>query len=146
MGILEEIGNYEYHCPQCDENLRAKEGIEFLTRNNKDKMRSIYLDPNLGKYEFYYDYSHDFEKNEKVDFFCPRCETNLKSTKHSDYVEIIMVVSEAVRFEVLFSSSSVPIWHGLTASLDRAFAVWPSHPSACCWLRNLREKNRSQYF
>lgn len=103
MGILEEIGSYEYHCPHCQENLRAKEGIEFNTRNEDGKMRSIYLDPNLGKYEFYYDYSHVFKENEKVDFSCPHCETNLQSPKHSDYVEILMIVSENVSFEVLFS-------------------------------------------
>lgn len=103
MGILEEIEHYEYHCPSCNENLRAKEGIEFLTRNSQDKMRSIFLDPGIGKYDFYYDYSHDFKQGEKVDFFCPHCEANLISSKHSDYVEILMVVTEAVKFEVLFS-------------------------------------------
>ena len=103
MGILKDIGNYEYHCPHCKENMRAKEGIEFLTKNSKGKMRSIYLDPNLGKYDFYYDYSHDFEEGEKCDFFCVHCEHSLQSSKHSDYVEINMVVSKDVQFEVLFS-------------------------------------------
>ena len=61
MGIGDEIGNYEYHCPHCKENLHAEEGIEFHTKNEAGEMRSIYLDPNLGKYEFYYDYSHVFK-------------------------------------------------------------------------------------
>ena len=64
MGILDEIGSYEYHCPHCKENLHAKEGIEFHTKNEEGKMRSIYLDPDLGKYEFYYDYSNVFKENE----------------------------------------------------------------------------------
>ncbi len=103
MGILTDIGNYEYHCPHCNENLREKEGIEFLTKNEKGKMLSIFLDPSLGKYEFYYDYSHNFEQGEKVDFFCPDCKSSLLSDKHSDYVEVLMIVSDDVQFEVLFS-------------------------------------------
>ncbi len=103
MGLLEEIGKYEYHCPHCNENMREKEGIEFLTKNEKGDMLSIFLDPNLGKYEFYYDYSHHFKDGEKVNFYCPDCEQNLQSKKHSDYVEILMVVSKDVKFEVLFS-------------------------------------------
>lgn len=103
MGILEEIGTYEYHCPHCKENLSAKEGIEFKTKNEDGKMLSIFLDPTLGKYDFHYDYSHVFKKKEKVDFSCPKCESSLQSSKHSDYVEILMIVSEDVQFEVLFS-------------------------------------------
>ena len=103
MGLLEDIGKYEYHCPHCDENMREKEGIEFLTKNEKGGELSIFLDPDFGKYDFYYDYSHNFKEGEKVDFFCPDCNQNLQSSKHSDYVEILMVVSKDVHFEVLFS-------------------------------------------
>jgi len=103
MGILEEIEHYEYHCPGCCKNLHAEEGIEFLTKNNEGKMLSIFLDPGIGKYNFHYDYTHNFDQGEKVDFFCPHCKNSLQSSKHSDYVEILMVVSEAVKFEVLFS-------------------------------------------
>ena len=103
MGILEEIEQYEYHCPRCNENLHTKEGIEFLTKNSEDKMMSIFLDPGIGKYDFRFDYSHNFKQGEKVDFFCPHCEKSLQSSKHTDYVEILMVVSEEVKFEVLFS-------------------------------------------
>jgi len=103
MGILNEIGNYDYHCPHCDTDLKGEKGIEFITKNEKGKTKSIFLDPNLGKYEFHYDYSHDFKDNEKVEFSCPHCKENLQSSKHSDYVEIIMYVSSEVKFEVLFS-------------------------------------------
>jgi predicted RNA-binding Zn-ribbon protein involved in translation (DUF1610 family) len=103
MGILTDIGNYEYHCPHCHENLREKEGIEFLTKNEEGKMLSIFLDPTLGKYDFYYDYSHNFKLGEKVDFFCPDCSHNLQSKKHTDYIEVLMIVSKDVQFEVLFS-------------------------------------------
>ena len=103
MGILKDIGHYEYHCPHCKENLREKEGIEFLTKNEKGKMLSIFLDPTLGKYDFYYDFSHNFEQGERVDFFCPDCNHNLQSPKHSDYVEVLMIVSKDVKFELLFS-------------------------------------------
>lgn len=103
MGILNDIGSYEYHCPHCKENLRAKEGIEFHTKNEQGEMRSIFLDPDLGKYDFYYDYSHVFKENERIDFSCPHCEASLQSSKHSDYAEVWMVVSPDVKFEVLFS-------------------------------------------
>ncbi|MEN8827028.1 MAG: hypothetical protein ABF264_01515 [Flavobacteriales bacterium] len=103
MGILTDIGNYEYHCPHCKENLREKEGIEFFTKNEEGNILSIFLDPNLGKYDFYYDYSHNFKQGEKVDFYCPDCNHSLQSSKHFDYVEVLMIVSKDVKFEVLFS-------------------------------------------
>ena len=103
MGILDEIGSYDYHCPHCDQDLKGENGIEFITKNENGKTKIIYLDPNLGKYEFYYDYSHVFKEKEKVDFFCSHCRESLQSAKHQDYVEIIMRVSNEVQFEVLFS-------------------------------------------
>ncbi len=63
----------------------------------------MYLETKPGSYKLECKPPINFSEKEIIDFYCPKCNTNLKSDKYSRFVEIILKVSPKVSMEVFFS-------------------------------------------
>lgn len=99
------IQHCQYHCPHCEKSLTTNKtvNLKFKTEKNDEKA-AIYLDPKPGNYDFYTKPKINFEKGEKLTFFCPKCKANLTSKKNPDFVELKMMVNNFIFFEALFSN------------------------------------------
>jgi len=93
----------DYMCPKCKGHLNAAGYVIFSTTNKRKKKGLILLSPAVGSYTYKHHNNYTFEKGEMVEFFCPICQTDLKSSKNPDYVSITMIDHQNMEYEVLFS-------------------------------------------
>lgn len=73
-----------------------------ITRINNEKAK-LFLSPKPGSYGFNCVPELSFDKNELVDFSCPKCKNNLSSEKYNKFVQIHLKVTDKVIFDVFFS-------------------------------------------
>lgn len=98
-----DINQYDYYCPKCNNMLSDGDSVVFdITRTNNEKAK-LYLNPKPGSYEFKCLPELNFDKNELVDFSCPKCKNNLSSEKYNKFVQIHLKVTDKVIFDVFFS-------------------------------------------
>ena len=99
------INQYDYYCPKCDSKLNTNNKVVFNIRRSSDEMIKLFLDPKPMSYNFRCEPEPiaAFIENEIVDFSCPHCDKSLESDKYSKFVEIRLMVTENVFFEVFFS-------------------------------------------
>ena len=96
------INQYDYYCPKCDEKLSEDNQVLFhIHRSNKDMVK-LFLDPKPRSYKYKCEPWVDFKENEVVDFACPHCNESLESDKYSNFVAIILKVTDKVIFDVFF--------------------------------------------
>ena len=60
----------------------------------------------FGNYQYKHNPPIDFERNEFLNFYCPKCKTDLKSIQKPEYVSLLMRVENQFDFEILFSRKS----------------------------------------
>tara|TARA_B110000438_G_scaffold297012_1_gene342646 strand:+ start:285 stop:647 length:363 start_codon:yes stop_codon:yes gene_type:complete len=77
--------------------------LNFKRINHKDR-GVIHLSPEPGNYDFLTTPKIDFEKEERVIFICPYCDSDLTSKKNNKFAELKMMVNEIIYFEALFST------------------------------------------
>ena len=93
----------DYMCPKCKGHLNAAGYIIFSTKNKRNKKGLILLSPDVGSYTYKHHNNYNFEPGEMVDFFCPICQTDLRSSKNPEYAGITMIDHQNMEYEVLFS-------------------------------------------
>ena len=97
------ISHYDYYCPKCDEKLSKKNQVLFFIQRDNMELVKLYLDPKPRSYKYKCEPWIDFQENEIVDFICPHCNVNLESDKYSNFVKIVLKVTDNVLFDVFFS-------------------------------------------
>ena len=93
----------DYLCPKCKGHLNAGGYVIFSTKNNRNKKGLILLSPDVGSYTYKHHDEYVFEEGEIVEFNCPICLKNLKSSSHPEFAGIIMVDHHNLEYNVLFS-------------------------------------------
>jgi hypothetical protein len=94
---------YNFYCPNCKNQLDF-DGVVLLntTRHNGGK-GEIHLSTSFGNYDFQHYPRVKFEKNEIINFSCPKCDALLHSPLKPKFVNLIMRVEDQFDFEILFS-------------------------------------------
>ena len=97
------LKQYDYHCSNCNQRLNVMGSVILYIERSNGQCGVVELHPTPGEYNFTTDPVMEFEKNEKVDFFCPACKANLQDKNHPDFVDLKLHVNDNVYFDVLFS-------------------------------------------
>jgi len=95
----------DFVCPKCNGHLLVGDNI-ILAASTKKDMRHwlILLNPELGNYTSVFHPDFQFEKGEKINFFCPLCHSDLASSDiNEDLVKIIMIDENSEKHEIIFS-------------------------------------------
>lgn len=97
------LNQYDYYCPKCKGLLSKNNQVVFeINKRNKERGK-LMLDPKPGSYNYKCKPQLQFDKNELVDFNCPKCKSSLSSEKYNKFVQIHLKVTEKVLIDVFFS-------------------------------------------
>lgn len=100
---MTNIDLYDYYCPKCNNMLSDGDYVVFdIIRTNNEKAK-LFLSPKPGSYEFKCVPPLNFNKEELVDFCCPKCNQNLSSNKYNKFVQILLKITDKVFIDVFFS-------------------------------------------
>lgn len=99
MNLLE----YNYHCPECNHHLNTAHGLKLNVRKDNINLGYIYLNPDIGNYDYTLIGDFSLSENLKYDFDCPSCLSDLTSPKCELYAKLKLNVCEDVSFDILFS-------------------------------------------
>ena len=97
------LSQYDYYCPSCQKQLSENGQVVFLSKRNNSDMFKMFLDPKPGNYNYKCDPEVSFDQGEMVDFYCPHCKEDLKSSKFEKFVKIDLKVTDKVLIDVFFS-------------------------------------------
>lgn len=92
-----------YICPSCHNYLNVGENVVFQAKAQSGKQGIVMLHPELGNYTLIKHPQFKIKKGEKLEFFCPFCNTMLTSEKNENLVKIIKCCKDHHEWEVLFS-------------------------------------------
>lgn len=95
--------NFKFSCPHCNATLSNEDEVTLSTIRKSGEKGTIYLSVAFGNYTYRHIPETDFEKDEIVDFHCPKCNIDLKSQQHEDFALLNMNVEDNINFEVIFS-------------------------------------------
>jgi hypothetical protein len=98
-----KLEKYNFFCPKCHHQLDELGNIHLKTARENGDMGVMHLATSFGTYSYEHEPSIEFLENELVDFFCPKCNVNLVSSKYTDYVQMVMRAENKYDFEILFS-------------------------------------------
>jgi hypothetical protein len=93
----------DYLCPHCRGLLNAGDYIVFSSRTNKGGHGIIMLHPEVGNYTVAKHPMFEYEKGERLLFYCPMCNKELASDVHENLAKIILVDEEKKEFDIHFS-------------------------------------------
>lgn len=94
-----------YLCPACRSYLRVWNNVIFAVKSTEnDKKGILLLNPGLGNYAVVSHPDLTFETGEKIDFFCPVCQTSLVDDMiNENLVRVIMIDELDNEYDVYFS-------------------------------------------
>jgi len=93
----------DFLCPKCKDHLRVGEHLIFKVKNSRKKPALILLHPQIGNYSSIKHPSFEFNKGEILEFFCPLCNTPLRSDIHQNLAMVEMVDEKGKNSAVYFS-------------------------------------------
>jgi uncharacterized protein YbaR (Trm112 family) len=93
----------DYLCPKCRHFLNVGENVVFHAKASHRREGLIILHPQVGNYQVVKHPSFEYEMGEKVEFYCPYCNTKLTSERNDNLVKILMVDEKRQEYELLFS-------------------------------------------
>lgn len=95
--------DFDFHCPCCDHKLNMNNEIDFKVNTNDKYLSKLRLSRVPGVYGYKSDHKLDIQNGDHVDFYCPKCESNLHSIQHLDFIEIKIKLTEDVEYNLVFS-------------------------------------------
>ncbi len=98
-----KLEKYNFYCPKCQHQLSDSGTVRLETKRHNGDSGEMHLSASFGTYSYKHTPAINFEKNEKVDFFCPNCKTNLRSNDYPNFVLMMMRAENEFEFEILFS-------------------------------------------
>lgn len=93
----------DFLCPKCREHLRVGEHLIFKVRNSRKQSGLLLLHHEIGNYSSMKHNSFEINKGETLEFYCPVCNTSLKSDIHQNLAMVIMNDDSGRQFIVYFS-------------------------------------------
>jgi hypothetical protein len=90
-------------CPKCNDHLRIGDHIIFKVKNSKKQSGLMMLSPQIGNYSSVKHPEFSFSKGEMLEFFCPLCNTSLRSDIHPNLALVLMNDEHGNKFDVYFS-------------------------------------------
>ncbi len=93
----------DYLCPFCRGLLNAGDYIVLTSRTKRGGHGLIMLHPEVGNYTVTKHPLFEYEKNEKLSFFCPMCNKELASDVHENLAKIILIDEQKKEFDIYFS-------------------------------------------
>ena len=97
------LWKYNYYCPSCDHQLTNNNQIHFKVERENNQSSNLFLSAVPGEYGYNSDDSLALSQGEKIDFYCPSCDSSLLSESNPGLVEVNMKVTDKIIFEVFFS-------------------------------------------
>lgn len=97
------LQDYNYYCPHCKCRLTMNNAIHFYIKDKHKQKANISLSAAPGVYGYESDVNLEIMIGDILEFYCPSCHANLQSKKYPDFIEIHLIVTENIYFEVLFS-------------------------------------------
>jgi uncharacterized protein YbaR (Trm112 family) len=98
-----DINEFSFCCPYCSQDLSTANEIVLNTKRKNGDIGSIHLNTTFGNYSYTHFPAVQFEKGEVVDFLCPNCRADLKSTEYKNFAQLKMKVEKDIDFDVIFS-------------------------------------------
>ncbi|MFK8036869.1 MAG: hypothetical protein AB8B74_01160 [Crocinitomicaceae bacterium] len=98
-----KLEKYNFFCTNCKHQLDDKGTIHLKTERENGDNGDMYLSTSFGTYSYKHKPEIAFLDNELVNFYCPDCNSDLKSEKFPKFVKMIMRVENNFEFEILFS-------------------------------------------
>jgi len=93
----------DFICPKCREHIRVGDQLIFKVKNLKKQSGLVLLSPQIGNYASVKHPTFEITKGEFLDFFCPVCNTSLKSDIHPNLAHVIMIDEKGKSYDVFFS-------------------------------------------
>ena len=93
----------DYLCPKCKGHLNSGGNVVFSTQNPRHAKGLILLHPTMGSYTYDHHKDYHLEKGDIIDFNCPLCLADLKSTNNENFASIKIIDHSNQEYEVLFS-------------------------------------------
>ena len=101
--LIMTFEKYNFYCPNCKSQLDSESVILLNTTRSNGNCGEIHLSTSFGNYNFHHYPKIEFEKNEIINFSCPKCNVSLHSDLKPKFVNLIMRVEQQFDFEILFS-------------------------------------------
>jgi len=93
----------DFTCPHCKGQLCTGEHIVLTFKKNRWNKGLLLLHPEIGNYTYKHHSSYSFGIGEKVEFYCPICNRNLTSRKHSNLAHVNYRDEDGKNYQVYFS-------------------------------------------
>lgn len=94
----------DYLCPNCRGFLNVEQNICFSAKTKDGKVGLIYLNPEVGNYEFIKHPSFNTNDGEQFEFYCPICNANLAAPELiSKLSKVILLENGEDEHEIVFS-------------------------------------------
>lgn len=97
------LSNYNYHCPHCKSQLNKGNQVKFHVVCSNHQKSTLLLSKQPGVYGYKSQHDLTIENGDKVDFFCPSCETPLHSEKRPGFVQLELWTDDAPYLDLFFS-------------------------------------------
>ena len=98
--MLEE---YHYHCTLCGHKLNQGNDVHFLVALDEGEKHQLKLSKVPGVFGHKSDHTLSIKDGDVVDFYCPKCESNLRSETRPEFVEIQLVVAKTREYPLFIS-------------------------------------------
>jgi len=96
----------DFLCPKCGDHLRVGENLILKIKNVKKQNALLLLSPQVGNYSSIKHPDFVIRQGELLEFYCPLCNTSLKSDIHENLVHVIMKDENRNISDVYFSRIS----------------------------------------
>jgi hypothetical protein len=100
---VEEVKMNDFLCPKCKKHIRVGDQLIFKVRNSNKQSGLVLLSPQIGNYTSVKHPAFQIKKGEFLDFYCPVCNSPLKSDIHPNLAYVIMIDEQGKSFDVYFS-------------------------------------------
>jgi hypothetical protein len=93
-----------YNCPNCNGHLNVNDNIVLIVKDKNGRQGLVLLHTELGNYASQINSSLKIQKNDKVDFYCPYCHSNIEYHKEkTDLVSLVREDGHGKKSKVVFS-------------------------------------------
>lgn len=93
----------DFQCPRCNNHIRVGDHIIFRVRNSARQTGLLLLSPQIGNYTSVRHASFGFKQGEFLEFFCPLCNSSLRSDIHENLAHVTMIDESGLKSDVYFS-------------------------------------------
>ena len=95
--------DYNYHCTHCNQRLNEGRDVYFLVGYNDDDKFRIKLSKVPGVFGHIAEHTNAIKEGDIVNFYCSKCERDLRSQERPDLVQITLRVNDSIDYPLFIS-------------------------------------------